>query len=323
MDMPRVTSRASALRDGFTDRELHAGWRRVRRGYYVGVDGAADRTASQQHLMLTDAAVQAASPDAIISHVSAAVVHDLDLWAAPLGRVHLLRNRATGGRVTRQLVLHSMRITPEEIVLVGDRKVTSAARTVIDLARTLPFDQAVVLGDSALRLGKTTRAELVEQLARHLGPGTPKARRVVEFVDGRSESPGESRSRVALHTARFPKPELQASIVTPDHRFVARVDFLFPELGIIGEFDGLIKYRTHLRGLRSPEDIVIAEKAREDALRALGWLVVRWTWHELTTQTWLPRLTQATHIARPLTRTGYWYPEPTDHPHGSQGLNSL
>lgn len=142
-------------------------------------------------------------------------------------------------------------------------------------------------------------------------------------MDGRSESPGESRSRVALHAAHFPKPELQARIVTPDHHRVARVDFLFPELGVIGEFDGLVKYRSQLRGSRSPEDVVIAEKAREDALRALGWLVVRWTWRELATPTWLTRLTQATRIARSARRTGYWHPEPTDRPHVSQGINPV
>ncbi|MFI7003878.1 hypothetical protein [Nocardia sp. NPDC050175] len=323
MDVPHVMSRASALQDGYTDRELRAAWQRVRRGYYLDAEGAADLTVAQQHLARADAVAQASSPDAIISHISAAVAHGLDVWAAPLTRVHLLRNRSTGGRTTRQLMLHSMRIGPDEVVRIRGRQVTGVARTVLDLARTLPFEQAVVVGDSALRLGKTTRAELIAQLARYPGPGTPAARRVVDFVDGRSESPGESRSRVALHAAHFPRPELQARIVTPDQRFVARVDFLFPEVGVVGEFDGLLKYRSHLRGSQAPEDIVIAEKAREDALRALGWLVVRWTWRELGTSTWLTRLTQAARIARSARRTGYWHSEPTDRPHVSQGIHPL
>ncbi|WP_141718121.1 hypothetical protein [Nocardia altamirensis] len=319
----RVTARWRALADGYTDRELHGGgWQRVRRGYYVESGGNADLTAGQQHLLRVDAVAQASSPDAVISHVSAAVAHDLDLWATSLARVHLIRNRSTGARANSQLTVHSMQIAPDEVVRVGDHRVTTVARTVIDLARSLPFEQAVVVGDSALRLGKTTRAQLTEQLARCSGPGTPAARRVVDFVDGRAESPRESRSRVGLHTARFPTPELQACVVTPDQKFVARVDFLFPELGVIGEFDGLVKYRGRLRSGQSPEDVVILEKAREDALRALGWLVVRWTWRELGTPTWLTRLARAAEIGRPTvdSATGIRNPQTFHTVHRTQSL---
>ncbi|MEV0295712.1 hypothetical protein [Nocardia sp. NPDC050710] len=313
MDRPVPISRGDALVAGFTDRELHgAAWRRVRRGSYIEAEGAAELTAEERHLVLTNAVVQASSPDATVSHVSASIAHGLTMWGVPLSRVHLARDRSTGGRATRQVVLHSMRIDADEIVRVGDLSVTSVARTVIDLARTVPFEQAVVAGDSALRLGKATRAELAEQLARSVGrPGVPAARRVVDFLDGRSESAGESRSRVAMRAVRLPAPELQAHILTPDHQEVARVDFLFPELGVIGEFDGLVKYRAALRGTRSPEDVVIAEKAREDALRALGWIVIRWTWRELETpHEWLTRLTRAAQIAHPTTRIGTWIPAP-------------
>ena len=48
-----------------------------------------------------------------------------------------------------------------------------------------------------------------------------------------------------------------------------------------GEFDGAGKYlREEYTGGRSTADIVMAEKAREDRLRALGAGVTRWGWVE-------------------------------------------
>ncbi len=47
----------------------------------------------------------------------------------------------------------------------------------------------------------------------------------------------------------------------------------WPELGVIGECDGLLKY--------SGSDALIQEKIREDRIRALGFIVVRWTWNDI------------------------------------------
>ncbi|MFI6165432.1 hypothetical protein ACIBCN_01475 [Nocardia sp. NPDC051052] len=311
MEIPVPILRRDAVLAGFTDDELRgAGWRRVHRGLYVESADAVGLTVEQRHHVLTRAVVAAATSAVTVTHVSAAIVHGLPVWRIPLARVHLSRNRRTGGRVRRRSVLHSMPIAIDEWVMVDDLPVTTVARTVVDLARTVPFEQAVVVGDAALRLGTTTRDELCEQVERAKGrTGRPQASRVVEFLDGRAESPGESRSRVAMRELKVPSPELQARILTPTKSVVARVDFLFPDLGVIGEFDGEIKYRSELRGTLNPEDVVIAEKNREDALRRLGWTVVRWTWRDLDTpHTWLPHL--AAEIARNTPTLGTYLPTP-------------
>jgi hypothetical protein len=62
-------------------------------------------------------------------------------------------------------------------------------------------------------------------------------------------------------------------------RFIGRVDFGWPELGTVGEFDGLVKY-GRVPG-SDPADVLVEEKRREDALRAEGLAVVRWTWIDL------------------------------------------
>ncbi|MFD0365442.1 hypothetical protein ACFQZZ_28735 [Nocardia sp. GCM10030253] len=208
--------------------------------------------------------------------------------------------------------MHTGTIASDEQIELNGLHVTSAARTIVDLARTVPFEQAIVVGDAALRMSTTTRDELAEQLdrARHRS-GRPAAQRVVDFLDGRSESVGESRSRVALRQSDLPAPELQARIIGLDATTMARVDFLWPELGVIGEFDGMVKYHKEMRGDRLPEQVVIEEKAREDALRALGWIVVRWTWQDLEHPSpFRARLAAAADIARHTARLGTWRSAP-------------
>jgi len=170
---------------------------------------------------------------------------------------------------------------PHEIVLIDNLPVTSLARTVLDLARTLPMSQAVAAGDRALALG-LTRAELeAGLLVMERWPGVRAARRVVAFLDIRSESAGESMSRVRLMEEALPRPELQQEIFGPDGRLVARVDFGWEAHKTVGEFDGKIKYGRLLEPGQRIEDVIFDEKIREDAVRDLGLQVVRWISRDL------------------------------------------
>ena len=102
------------------------------------------------------------------------------------------------------------------------------------------------------------------------------------FADPRSESVGESRSRVAIARAGLPVPRPQLDVVSADGVVVGRCDFGWEELGVVGEFDGKVKYgRALLRPDQDPGDVVFEEKLREDALRDTGREVVRWVWAEL------------------------------------------
>ena len=66
-----------------------------------------------------------------------------------------------------------------------------------------------------------------------------------------------------------------------------------------GEADGTTKY--------ADREVLIAEKRREDRLRALGLQVVRWTWQDLARDPWRlqVRLGQALNRPRPLTLGGF------------------
>jgi hypothetical protein len=285
-EIPALVLRPRLLEAGFTDDELRR-WRAdrqlvtVRPGVYVRAGDVQLLDAAARHALEVRAAVQQVASGAVVSHVSAAALHGLPLWAAPLDRVHVTRNRRSGGRRSRFLHLHAAALEPDEIVFVDGNAVTSVARTIADLARSLPFEPAVVTADAALHRRLVDRAALVEAVERSSNRrGNTAARRVVAFADARSESPGESRSRVALQRAGLPMPVLQYA-VRRGNTWVARVDFGWPELRTVGEFDGVAKYGRLLRPGQTAADAVVEEKRREDAIRDTGLRVRRWGWDDL------------------------------------------
>jgi hypothetical protein len=285
MDSPSLHRRSALLAAGYTERELRR-WLRagelsiLRRGNYLA--GAPPEQAHARHRLLVQAAFAELGPGAVASHASAAVLHDLPTWAVALDRVSVTRDRRSGGRRHRLVHVRTARLAPDEVVQLEGRAVTSVARTVVDLARTASFESAVVTADAALGTGAVHAAELVESVRRvERWPGCPAARRVIEFADARAESVGESRSRVAIERAALPAPVTQWLVRDGAGRPVARVDFGWPERNVVGEFDGEIKYGRLVGPDRSPGDVVFEEKLREDELRALGLMVVRWTWADL------------------------------------------
>lgn len=291
--MPNVDSpiirRAEALRRGAADHQLQRqcrtrAWRRLRPGRYAPRAEFDALDAYERHRLRAAETLQAASTDAVLSHQSAAVLHGLDLWNTQLAVAHLTRSRPTGGRRTRHRHVHSATLQPDEITEVDGLAVTTVARTVADLARTLPFEQAVVVGDHALHatgLASDDVAAAADTIAPHAG--RRRVHRVLDHLDGRSESVGESRSRVLMIREQLPTPDCQPNLYAPDGEHLGRVDFLFEEFGVVGEFDGRGKYGRLVPDGQVPADIVWSEKKREDAIRATGRQVVRWSWDELET----------------------------------------
>src|SRR5581483_7620276 len=125
--------------------------------------------------------------------------------------------------------------------------------------------------DYALRARLTTLPELHAELGR-MGrwPGLRAARAAVALSDPRSESPLESRSRLALLEHGLPTAEPQVSIGNEWGGFVGRVDFFWKEFGVVGEVDGDVKY-----GGTDPTPLHV-EKRRQEALERLELEVVRW-----------------------------------------------
>ena len=255
---------------------------RIRRGAYVA-DGAG-RSADLDpydlrtpHRRLIDATVSQLHPRAAISHGSAAAVLGLPLFTGMVDHVHLTRDRRGGG-VRRPVVwVHGSPLREQDRVVADGLVITSLARTAVDLARTLPYDQAVAVADGSLRAGADLGdlAECLEQAQRWHGSG--QARRAIAVADGRSESVGESFSRIRISSAGLPEPVLQLEVFDDRGALIGRCDFAWPAHRTLGEFDGRIKYGRLRRPGETVEDAVHREKLREDALRDHGWQVVRWS----------------------------------------------
>jgi hypothetical protein len=194
----------------------------VRPGAYADSRDARLRTPESRHLLAVLAALPQLGPGAVVSHASAAVLHGLPLWATPLDRVHVTRDRRSGGRRSRHVHMHAAALEPDEVEVVGAILVTSVARTVADLARELPFEAALVPADAALFRELATAAQLQEAVERASNRrGNTAARRVVGLADGGGQSPGETRSRVALLRAGVAPPRLQRAVHTSTGRFMA------------------------------------------------------------------------------------------------------
>ena len=172
----------------------------------------------------------------------------------------------------RYVHLHCTPLADRDVVEIDGFRVTSLARTVVDLASSLDALHAVPIGDAALRNG--LRPDQLAQLVDESGGrrGIAGARRSLALLDARSESPGESMSRVVFHQHRVPPPELQLEVFSAHGTLVGRTDFGWREQRTLGEFDGRSKYgRLLLRPGQTPEQALFEEKRREDALRDLGW----------------------------------------------------
>jgi hypothetical protein len=238
---------------------------------------AASGDRATKHAILVTAALAVTGPGAVVSHHSAAVIHGLDLFSRG-GEESVVFTRLPGTTSRRSgcpnVRLHIANLPSEHVVTCHGMSVTSAARTVIDLARTSSFLAGVVVADSALRTGQTTRAELESVImACTRWPGLRAARRVSAFCDAGSESVLESIGRVALHAQGLPAPELQVW-VGDETEVIGRADFLWRAQRTIAEADGAIKYADPSRAM--------AQLERDARLRAAGFEVVHFTWQEIT-----------------------------------------
>jgi hypothetical protein len=254
---------------------------RIRRGAYAAASGEPidPRVA---HLQLLEATTAQSSSDLVVSHASAAVLHGLPIGYDQLDRVHLTQDRNGQGRIRRYVHLHGAALAADDVTEVGGHRVTSLSRTVLDLACVLRPLLAVPIGDAALRTGMTTE-ELTRRLAEsHHRHGIARARRTAMLLDPRSESPGESMSRVVFADHHIPMPVPQFEVVDARGHFVGRSDFGWEEEQTLGEFDGKQKYgELLLKPGQTQQDALFDEKRREDRLRDLGWQVVRWVWSDL------------------------------------------
>lgn len=223
----------------------------------------------------------------VFSHFAAAALWGIRILGQWPTLVDVTLEKTTGGRSDGALRRHCTGLNNLDVLEHDGLLVTSPAQTVVDLARMLPFADAVVAMDSALwrrrQPGPLTTQEdiarIVDAAAGQRGCRAAYASSL--FATSLSDSPEESHSRVQLHFLGFPTPQLQRRFDLANGHY-ADADFFWEEFSHIGECDGRSKYRDPklLKG-RSGEDVLFAEKERENELRRQVRRFSRWEPREL------------------------------------------
>lgn len=290
--VPLIRTRQGILASGIGDNEIRRAVRtgtlvRLRAGCYV--DGPLDDKDLRASLGARVGAVGVRLGDSgVFSHATAADLWGLPFLGEPPDTTHVTVPRTAHGVRRAKVHQHTGSLVPEEIVALGGIRLTTVPRTLVDVARTEGFRAGVVMADCALRRcpdPEGLRRAMEASIRRLTGAvGIGQARRVAGFAVAEAESPGESLSRVIFNEQGVPAPQLQFPLVLrmpggwTQH---CRTDFAWERQRLVGEFDGKAKYERYVRRGESPGDVVFREKRREDALRAAGWRVLRWTWEEL------------------------------------------
>lgn len=244
---------------------------RVARGAVVGGEVWAAADAERRHLLASVGGALVSRRPAAVSHTGAAVAHGIPLLRPPPTRAHLSRLDPGEGDLNSRVVLHET--YGPNAAPPGHPRVVVPSLAVLGVTELLGFIAGVVALDGALRSGLTTLTECREWRRRlRRRPHVGLWDRVITAADGRAESPLETQIRLLLISLGY-RVVPQVRLTTVTGAFVARVDLLLEDLGVVIEVDGAVKY-VGRDGSGSPE-AVQGEKRRESAITDLGYAVVR------------------------------------------------
>lgn len=260
---------------------------RVRRGVYVRRDLWLSLPAWERDRLRIEAHWLATGGGSVYSHVSAARLQGCSNWDGD-ERVHVTVPYSVSRSSHGQDVMpHNLRLPDEDVTEIRlssgqAARTTTLERTVSDCARTSDLERAAIIGDHALRLGASIDGIRAASERTGTVRGARRLDELLGVLDPRSESAGETRTRLALAAAGLPAPELQFEIPTVEGLF--RADFAWPDVMVILEFDGEAKYFDYL----PTPAVLLAERRRENALAAEGWTLVRARWAELSVPGTIP-----------------------------------
>ncbi|WP_396656118.1 hypothetical protein [Microbacterium aurum] len=288
VDIPTVRelllSRDDLIGSGRSERQLRedvaAGILvRVHRGWYMLAEHWAGLWPESQHLARVVAVNDAAEVPPVFAFTSAAAILGVGVYRVRVMRVHALypdAERRTVGGVIR----HRGQLDEADIVEVDGILCTSPLRTAYDLARLASAEVALVFIDEILsRIGGDPRqydvaaasawlAHLTERVDRMPGArGIRHARSLLEVADGRSQKPLEVVTKLQLRRLGFGQPAIQVQVAAPS-RGSYWLDLEIQEVATFYECDGEAKYTDEaLRSGRTLEEVLLAEKQREDWVR--------------------------------------------------------
>ncbi|CCH77056.1 conserved hypothetical protein [Nostocoides japonicum T1-X7] len=284
LDIDRPFTHADAVRAGISDGQLRGpAHRQLFRGVYISADVTVDPW------LLSRAVLLVASPNVVVARHTAAQlwrgvvpdswrVHVTTLW--PRAEVRASRRRHLGpdparaetggqldvwGRMALDGVDARVSIDHTRTTVLRGIRLTDPVRTFLDLAEDLDLVELVVLGDSLVRQGLATPADLVGAAAEP-GRHRRKARRAAAYVRPGVASAQESRLRMLLVLAGLPEPEVDIQLRDEDGELLRQLDLGYREEMVAVEYDG----RQHIKRVEEWERDI----DRREELADWDWRIV-------------------------------------------------
>ncbi|BCW52177.1 hypothetical protein [Arthrobacter sp. StoSoilB13] len=212
------------------------------------------------------------------------------IWGVPLPgnrsgdwRIHLARRRGFSFPRRVNVAGHLLTLLPEEVVEYDGVRLTSPARTWLDLAALLPLEDLVVAGDHLVcshgpdfpvpKEALCSIEDLTEIVRRHPGMrGVRTARAALELIRVGADSAPETLMRLLLVNANLPEPTLNHVVRDALGRPVLWPDAAYREFKVSLQYDGQHHGSAdqHLRDIE-----------RQERSLAHGWLEVRISKHDL------------------------------------------
>ncbi|MBN9241080.1 MAG: hypothetical protein BGO97_15315 [Micrococcales bacterium 70-64] len=250
---------------------------RLAEGVFIPASTWGGLSPDDRFLTRIHAVAHAFDTQLVFSHLSAAALWRLPMIGSWPDKPEVVVGRGVVGASRHGYTARRYEVPPPDEV--DGVLVTPLARTLIDVGRTRPLAVSVAMVDAGRAVRGIPRAELHELNRSLASPrGARRCSDAIALSDAGSGSPGESLSRVTMHGLGLPAPVLQQEF--RDARgLIGYVDFWWPQFRVVGEFDGRGKYVSpDILDGRTPAQVVVDEKIREDRLRALGITVTRWGW---------------------------------------------
>ncbi|MFD5867351.1 hypothetical protein ACFWGD_01890 [Corynebacterium sp. NPDC060344] len=259
---------------------------RIVRGVYATVAARA----RHETFVLLALAIGLTNGAGIVTGPAAAAIMGFGFIVPDDGRVDVLAVGSKDRRAGRAVARHAVTGIGREYMSRGVR-VTSPARTALETCLLHGMKAGLVVVESVLWTGNGDVAALAAEL-RTMGRrrGIGSARRVLALASDRSQSAGESLVRWCIDRAGLPQPLQQVAIFDRHGTWLAVVDFFWPELGLVIEFDGLVKTSGDYG---DPVQAARKQLERQNLLLHAGLRVIRLGWGDVVTGRCVPVLIDA------------------------------
>lgn len=210
----------------------------------------------------------AARLSGVVSHLSAAQLHGWELKHRPAQPTVTVPGNRKIEPWRREGVDVKWRDLDEDEIWNGQ---TRAGRTVMDCAKSRPFDEGLAVADSALRHGNVTKGLLRRLADRVPTVGRPRCIRVAREANGRAANAFESALRAISLDVRG--LDMQPQVTIDEDGFLGRPDLVDLNRRIVAEADS---FEFH-----GGRQALSRDCERYTALAVRGWLVLRFSWENV------------------------------------------